>query len=114
MLRTWESEPESIEKNIALLKFALDKVHEAAYLIDEDARIRYVNEESCRVLGYSREELLSLGVTDIDPDFPSERWPGHWDELKERGSITFEGRHRTKDGRIFPVEISASYFEYDG
>lgn len=114
MLRTWESEPESIEKNIALLKFALDKVHEAAYLIDEDGRIRYVNEESCRVLGYSREELLNLSVTDIDPDFPSERWPGHWDELKERGSITFEGRHRTKDGRIFPVEISASYFEYDG
>jgi PAS domain S-box-containing protein len=102
-----------MERSIALLNFALDKVHEAAFLIGEDSRIRYVNEESCRVLGYSREELLNLGVTDIDPDFPIERWSGHWDKLKERGSITFEGRHRTKAGRIFPVEISASYFEFD-
>ncbi|HTP06436.1 MAG TPA: PAS domain S-box protein, partial [Nitrospirota bacterium] len=104
----------NIERSVELLNFALDKVHEAAFLIDKDARFRYVNDESCRALGYSREELLGLGIADIDPDFPIERWPVHWDELRKRGSITFEGRHRTKDGRIFPVEISDSYFEYDG
>jgi len=114
MLRTKESELMSIDKNIALLNFALDKVHEAAFLIDEDARFHYVNEKSCQVLGYSRQELLGLCIADINPGFPIERWPCHWDELKKRGSLTFEGRHRTKDGRIFPVEISASYFEYDG
>ena len=26
----------------------------------------------------------------------------------------FESRHRTKDGRVFPVEINANYFEYNG
>ena len=104
----------NIERSVELLNFALDKVHEAAFLIDKGARFRYVNDESCRALGYSREELLGLGIADIDPDFPIERWPVHWDELRKLGSITFEGRHRTKDGRIFPVEINASYFEYDG
>ncbi|OQX16291.1 MAG: hypothetical protein BWK76_11825 [Desulfobulbaceae bacterium A2] len=102
------------ERRIALLSFALDNVREAAYLTDEKARFHYVNEESSRVLGYSRDELLTMGVADIDPDFPLERWPGHWAELKKVGSLTFETRHRTKDGRLLPVEINGNYIEYDG
>jgi PAS domain S-box-containing protein len=102
------------ERRIALLSFALNNVHEAAFLTDEKARFHYVNEESSRVLGYTRDELLTMGVADIDPDFPLDRWPGHWAELKEVGSLTFETRHRAKDRRIFPVEINANYIEYDG
>ncbi len=104
---------EQAEQEVAMLSFALDKVHEAAFLLDE-TRLRYVNEEACRRLGYSREELLGKGVSDIDADFPAERWADHWRELKARHSLTFESRHRTRDGRIFPVEVSANYFEYGG
>jgi PAS domain S-box-containing protein len=102
------------ERRIALLSFALDNVREAAYLTDEKAHFHYVNEESCRFLGYIRDELLTMGVADIDADFPLERWPGHWAELKEVGSLTFETRHRAKDGSTLPVEINANYLEYDG
>jgi two-component system cell cycle sensor histidine kinase/response regulator CckA len=107
-------ERKAAERSIALLNFALDNVDEAAYLIDENARFRYVNEKSCSALGYSREELLSLSVSDVDPDFPGLRWQEHWQDLKARGSFIFEGRHKTRDGRVFPVEISANYFEYQG
>ncbi len=55
-----------------------------------------------------------MGVADIDPDFPMERWSDHWRELKAKRSRTFESRHRTRDGRIFPVEVSANFFEYGG
>ena len=102
------------ERNIALLTFALNNVREAAFLIDEQANFHYVNEESCRKLKYTRDELLVLGVPDVDPDYPLERWPDHWNELMNRGSLTFEGRHRAKDGTIFPIEINANYIEYDG
>ncbi len=102
------------ERSIALLSFALNNVHEAAFLIDKNACFRYVNEESCRILGYTRDELLSLSVADVDPDFPRERWPRHWTALKAQHALTFEGRHKAKNGRIFPVEISANYLEYDG
>ena len=34
--------------------------------------------------------------------------------LKAQRSLIFEGRHRAKDGRIFPVEVNANYFEYGG
>jgi PAS domain S-box-containing protein len=102
------------EQRLALLDFALNNVREEAFLIDEQACLRYVNDESCRALGYSREELLGLHVADIDPDFPVERWTEHWSDLRMRGATTFEGRHRARDGRIYPVEISANYFEFGG
>lgn len=102
------------EQQIELLSHSLDRVREAAFLIDESERFRYVNGGACRVLGYGREELLGLTVADIDPDFPPERWADHWVELKKRQSLTFEGRHRKKTGELFPVEISANYLEYGG
>ncbi|MCG3196027.1 MAG: Sensor histidine kinase RcsC [bacterium] len=101
-------------RQLTLLDFALNHVREAAFLIDEEGRVLHVNEEACRALGWPRGEILTLSVPDIDPDFPAHRWREHWSELKARGSLTFETRHRTKDGRIFPVEVSANYFEYEG
>ncbi|MFH1154411.1 MAG: PAS domain S-box protein [Pseudomonadota bacterium] len=108
------TERKQAEQRIAMMSFALDNVHEAAYLADENGRFHYVNEESCRILGYTRDELLGLSVADIDPDFPSERWPDHWNDLKTRHSLTFECYHKAKDGRIIPGEINTNYFEYDG
>ncbi|HLP77590.1 MAG TPA: PAS domain S-box protein, partial [Candidatus Paceibacterota bacterium] len=102
------------EQSIVLLSFALNNVREAAFLIGQDAQFHYVNSEACRALGYSEAELLRLGVADLDPGFPIDRWAEHWNELKTGKSLSFESRHRRKDGRTFPVEISANYFEYNG
>lgn len=102
------------EQNLALMNFALNNVHESAYLIDEQSRFHFVNTESCRILGYTRAELLNMGVPDVDPDFPLERWVSHWSELKEQRSLAFQSRHQTKEGHIFPVEVNANYFEFNG
>lgn len=108
------TERKQTQKNVALLSFALDNVHEAAFLVGEQGRFLYVNQESCRLLGYTQAELLDMAVPDIDPDFPSKTWSEHWKELRERHTLTFEGRHRARDGHIYPVEIHANYFEYGG
>jgi PAS domain S-box-containing protein len=101
-------------RELALLSFALNLVHEAIFLIDENARFQYANDESCRILGYTRGELLDMHVQDVNPNFPMERWIPHWQELKKSLSLTFASSLKTKDGLYFPVEINANYFEYDG
>lgn len=101
------------EKALRFTQFAVDHTSEEAYWIDSKARLMYVNDAACEVLGYSREELLKMTVHDIDPDFPAEAWPAHWDELKEHQTLLFESKHKTKSGRIFPVEITSNFLIYD-
>jgi PAS domain S-box-containing protein len=92
----------------------LDHAGDEVVLIGPDAQLAYVNEKVCQSLGYSRSELLSMTVHDLDPNFPKAAWPAHWKEVKERGSFTFESIHRTKDGREYPVEIAVNHLEFGG
>ena len=108
------TERQRMEKQVTLLRQALDQVCEGVILTDETGRFCHVNAEACRVLGYTREELLQLGVSDVNPDFSLTKWSEHWSQLKIQGSQTFEGRHKAKDGRVFPIEVNASYFQHEG
>ncbi len=113
-LQTEIGERRRVEETLQLMKFSLDHTAVGAHLIDKDARLLYVNDQMCRSLGYSRDELLGMSIPDIDPDFPLPNWRDAWAELKQRGSLQFETRHRRKDGSIFPVEITANYVVFSG
>ena len=104
----------STERMLRLTQFSIDSTSDAAFWMGPDARLFYVNDAASRSLGYSREELLQMTVHDIDPDFPQEIWQEHWQAVKQRGSFVIESHHRSKEGRIFPVEISINYLEFEG
>jgi diguanylate cyclase (GGDEF)-like protein/PAS domain S-box-containing protein len=107
-------EQKKSEQSIALLNFAINQVSECIYLIDSKGRIQYVNDETSQTTGYSYDELLTMSVPDVDPATPQLRWDEHWQELKKERSLRLETIHRTKTGRIIPVEVNANYFEYGG
>ena len=108
------SERKAIEKQLKLLNVALDHIKESVWLGDENGKIQYVNQEACHSTGYTRDELLQLSVSDVVADFPIESWIIHWQELKASNAIRIEVDHKTKAGHIFPVEVHANYFEFDG
>jgi two-component system cell cycle sensor histidine kinase/response regulator CckA len=95
-------------------QFAVDNLSDAAYWIERDARITYVNDAACRLTGYDRGELLRMRVYDLNPDISEETWPEVWASLKRTGKRTFEARHQGKDGRMIPVEISANFLRFRG
>ncbi|MBF0551024.1 MAG: PAS domain S-box protein, partial [Deltaproteobacteria bacterium] len=103
-----------LEKTIKLAQSSLDMASDAAFWIGPDGRFSYANRAACTSLGYSREELLTLSVADVNPDFPPEMWPDHWEKVKEHGWLIHVTRHRDKNGRIFPVEVKINYFEFEG
>ena len=100
--------------NLDLTRYAIDHVADGIYWIDEQSRILDVNDGACRMLGYIRGELTAMTVGQLNPDFPSEKWPAHWDSLRQQTSATFEGFHRHKDGRLINVEITANFIVYKG
>jgi two-component system cell cycle sensor histidine kinase/response regulator CckA len=108
------TERKRAEEALQFTQFSIDRAGDAAFWMGSDAHFLYVNDAACRALGYSREELLSMTVHDIDPDFPEEVWPEHWRDVEQRGSFAFESHHRTKDGRVFPVEITVNYLKFKG
>ena len=93
---------------------AMDKMLDAAYWARADGRFVYVNDAACRQLGYSRAELLELGVPDIDIDIPAEQFEQVWRQLQTEKYRVFEARHRTKAGQLLPIEITVSYLENNG
>jgi PAS domain S-box-containing protein len=99
---------------LGMMTFALDHINEAVYLVDTDFRIIYVNEEACRALGYSRKELLAMNVCEIDPDIGSEDMAQMKEKIDRGGTLTVERCHKTKSGRIFPVEMFTAVFVYAG
>ncbi|WP_260954625.1 PAS domain S-box protein [Pseudomonas citri] len=102
------------KERLSLLDFALSHVHEAAFLIDRQARLCYVNDEACRSLGFSRAELLGMTLEEIDPDWTNEQILADWNDAPEHPPEIIESRHQTRDGHVFPVEISVTYLEIDG
>ena len=96
------------------MQFAMDHAMDAVYWIDQNAGILYVNEAATHMLGYPRIELLNMTVHDLNPDFPPDRWPGFWEETKQRGTMTFETTHRAKDGLMIPVEVQINFLAHEG
>jgi PAS domain S-box-containing protein len=102
------------EEALKLTQFSIERAGDATCWIGPDGRFLYVNEAACNHLGYSREELLSMRVPDIDPGASGRTFPDNWERVKRKGFMTFETFHLTKDGRLLSVEISANYLEFAG
>ena len=102
------------EEKLQFANFALDNNADATYWVKSDGRIIYANIAACETLGYSYDELTSFRVADITSSFPEGTWLAHWQEMKNKITLTFESYHKTKAGQVFPVEIQSTYLEYDG
>ncbi|QKQ74151.1 scytonemin biosynthesis sensor histidine kinase [Nostoc sp. TCL240-02] len=98
----WSLQPE-IEMKFA--HFLINQAVDAAFCLGENAQFLYVNDATCQMTEYSRKELLSMRLQDIDVDFSLH----NWSNINSEGSLTFKSRYCTKGGRIFLVEISISY-----
>jgi PAS domain S-box-containing protein len=105
---------ESQMRSLKLIQYAVDSSSVATLWINPDARITYVNESACRSLGYSKDELMNLPVAEIDPLWAAEHWPERLEKIKSEGSLTFESVHRRKEGRSFPVEVTATFLIFNG
>ncbi len=92
----------------------INGMNDTVWVIDFDTSILDVNEAACKALGYTRDELLSKKIQDIDVHLK----PEHINYLVENMQIdlhqVFESYHTSKDGRNIPVEISSSLITYKG
>jgi PAS domain S-box-containing protein len=108
------SERKKAERDLQLTQFIVEKSGDQAFWVTPEGHFRYVNQAACAALGYSREELEGMALWDIDPHVSPENAADLWRQVKESGLVRFERLHRSKDGRIYPVEICGNYVKFDG
>lgn len=92
----------------------LDSVPGAWFFTRHDGSFAYVSLGACQSLGYSRQELLSSKIFDIDPEVNPEQWGNLWNGTRPNDRLTLRTTHRRRDGTDFPVEVRASRLEVDG
>ena len=86
----------------------IDGAADAVYVSDMHGRLVEINQHACRVLGYTREELLELTVEDVDAGTDKEQTMRQWRGVLPDTSFQVVSEHRRKDGSLFPVEVNAS------
>ncbi len=95
------------EESLVLFRSLIDGSNDALEVIDPTTlSFLDVNEKACRDLGYSRDELLSMTVLDIDHTLDEAMRTAFARACREAGFVMFESQHRRKDGSTFPVEVS--------
>jgi PAS domain S-box-containing protein len=87
-----------------LLGEAIDRAPDAVLVADESMRYLAVNQAACTLLGYTREELLSLRTTDI-ATYPGAS--GEYDEMMASRRKTGTTVLRRKDGEQIAAEYRA-------
>ncbi|MGC2467088.1 MAG: PAS domain S-box protein [Candidatus Acidiferrum sp.] len=108
------TERKRAEQSLLLFRMLIDQSNDAIEVIDpETLRFIDINGRACLDLGYSREELLSLSVYDVDPVVDELMLARVAGKLENSGSAVFESFHRRKDGSTFPVEVSIKQVRLD-
>jgi diguanylate cyclase (GGDEF)-like protein/PAS domain S-box-containing protein len=104
-----------IEEKLRIFQSLVNQSNDAIFLIDAPtSHFLEVNERACESLGYTRQELLNMHVTDIEAVITDNlSWRRHVQQVREKGSMILEGEHKRKDNTSFPVEISVRHIMLD-
>jgi len=89
-----ESLQESEEKCRTFMETASDLMH----IADKDGNITYVNDSMARTLGYSKEELVGMHVTQVLSEESSAGFRQRIEKLVREGEFTYELVRLTKGG----------------
>jgi PAS domain S-box-containing protein len=92
----------------------ISTAHDGFWTTDITGRLIEVNDAYVRRSGYSREELLSMKVSDLDVPDSAADVAARIQRTMRTGSELFSSQHRTKSGEVWDVEVSISYVGISG
>lgn len=84
------------------------------WICDIKGKLLEVNQAFCDIIGYTKEELLQMKISDFEINESPEDTAKHIQKIIKTGNDRFETKHRRKDGAILDIEITATYLPEDG
>ena len=101
-------------EELYLTQYSVDNAYDMIYWIDENNKFVYVNNRTCELLGYTREELLNTTLFAIRPSATPESAIAYWEKLKEVNKMDMETELRRQDGTVFPISLTVNLLTHRG
>lgn len=98
-----------LEEREAQYRAVIETAADGFWMLDQEGRLIAVNDTYVKRSGFKREELLSMGIADLEARESPDEVLSHIEKVRREGSDLFETLHRTKNGEIWPVEVNASF-----
>ena len=84
------------------------------WLVDMNGNFLEVNDAYCKMSGYSRQDLIKMGVPEIEAIESPDEITKTIQRVIKKGQDRFVSKHRRKDGSLFEVEVSIQYQPENG
>ncbi|NJD56253.1 MAG: PAS domain S-box protein [Nitrospirae bacterium] len=95
-------------------RMLFDSATDAIVILDLKGNFIDVNRTAYTRLGYTKQEILSMNVSQLDPPEFAAIVPERLAQISRDGQAVFESAHIRKDGSMMPVEINARLLDYEG
>lgn len=109
--------PPASETNLQIPTSLLNMIMRSidfVYIFNADISIVAVNYAACRSVGFSQQEMINMKMHDIDVIYDVGAWQSILKKLRTSGSMRIETMQRSKEGDIFPVEMTLNYILVNG
>ncbi len=102
------------EEALRFTQFSVDHASDAMFWVAPNSGLLYVNDATCRISGYTVQELHTMNVLDIVPELHEGGWQPFWESLRQEQHRIFEATHKAKNGHQIPIELTATFFTFGG
>lgn len=105
---------ESLKEGLEVYRAAINTPALGFWAVDMQGRFLEVNDAYVKLSGYSHDELLGMGITDIEAEENPEETAAHIERVMQVGCDRFRSKHVRKDGSVWPVEIVTTFSRVQG
>lgn len=106
---------EALRESEQRFRKVIEDLPGGVFVHDLEGRFIFVNGAACRNTGWSKEELLAMRVSDLDPHSqPRKDDEVLWLKMDAASRMTLESEHKRKDGSTYPVEIHLNSITLEG
>ncbi len=104
---------DALKENERRLRKTIETTSDGFWIVDPARRFIEVNEAYCNMSGYSRQELISMNISDIEALESNVDTDERIRKISNQGNDRFETIHRRKDGSLFDVEVSVNLLDQE-
>jgi len=104
-----ERKTAELRESEKFIRSLIQTARDGFWLMNSQGVILDVNESYCAIIGYSRDELIGMHISNLETVETSDEIKQHIATISRDGYSFFETYHRRKDGSTVPLEITVTF-----